>query len=200
MKRCLRRCACFMLMPAEERLAMGKRYLLALDYEQAVVHFLAAIEIDPMNPRGYADAAEAYIANGQTEAAIALLLPGAERTGDAALTAWLAELMRAVQPEEPEVPQSEPLSRFGETPFATRPNFIPYDALTDSRKELLEGLANALIAEDTDTFFDLAITQDGREVFDTNTSVTTWANISLKYTPHRKSFVWSFACEMGWGI
>jgi tetratricopeptide (TPR) repeat protein len=61
-----------------ELLDLGEKYLLELNYEQALVQFLKVIEIEPMNPRGYTGAAEAYIGLGQPEEAIAILQQGLE--------------------------------------------------------------------------------------------------------------------------
>lgn len=61
---------------AAELLDLGEKYLLELDYEQALVQFLKVIEVDPMNPRGYSGAAEAYVGLGETEKAIAVLQDG----------------------------------------------------------------------------------------------------------------------------
>ena len=46
---------------ADELLALGEKYLLELNYEQAIVYFTKVIEIEPRNLRGYTGAAEAYI-------------------------------------------------------------------------------------------------------------------------------------------
>ena len=47
---------------AADYLDLGEKYLLEMNYEQALVQFLKAIEIEPMNPRGYTGAAEASLA------------------------------------------------------------------------------------------------------------------------------------------
>jgi len=60
----------------EELLELGEKYLLELNYEQAVVQFLKVIDIEPMNARGYIGAAEAYIGLGEEEKAIDILRQG----------------------------------------------------------------------------------------------------------------------------
>ncbi|GHV34396.1 hypothetical protein FACS18949_10370 [Clostridia bacterium] len=77
---------------AAELLSLGEKYLLELDYEQAIVQFLGVIEIEPMNVRAYLGAAEAYIGLGRTDDAIAILQQGFDATGDAEIAAKLAEL------------------------------------------------------------------------------------------------------------
>ena len=53
----------------EEQLELGVRYLGELDYENAVIAFTAAIEIDPKSAQGYAGLYTAYTALGDTETA-----------------------------------------------------------------------------------------------------------------------------------
>jgi len=65
-------------MTAAELLDLGEKYLLDLNYEQAIVHFEKLIEIEPMNPRGYTGAAEAYAALGRVDEAVAVLKRGLE--------------------------------------------------------------------------------------------------------------------------
>ena len=78
---------------ATELLDLGEKYLLELDYEQALVQFLKVIEIDPMNPRGYTGAAEAYVGLGDTDSAIAILRRGLDATGDADIAARLEAML-----------------------------------------------------------------------------------------------------------
>ena len=59
-----------------ELLSLGEKYLLDLDYEQALAQFLKVIEIEPMNPRGYTESAAAYVGLDQTDKAIEILEAG----------------------------------------------------------------------------------------------------------------------------
>jgi|GEM_PF-2177220 len=59
-----------------EALDFGEKYLIELDYEKALIQFLKVIEIEPMNPRGYIGAAEAYVGLGRTTEAIDILQKG----------------------------------------------------------------------------------------------------------------------------
>jgi len=76
-------------------LVPGEKYLLDLDYEQALLQFDQAIQIDPKNPRGYLGKADALLhLDRQTDAASALA-DGAKATGGetrAALSAAQAEV------------------------------------------------------------------------------------------------------------
>ena len=65
-----------------ELLSLGERFLLEMNYEQALVKFLQVIEIEPMNPRGYTGAAMAHIGLGQMNEAIEVLQLGQNRIPD----------------------------------------------------------------------------------------------------------------------
>ena len=51
----------------QEQLELGQRYLAEMDYEQAVVAFTAAIEIEPNQAGAYIGRGNAYILSGETE-------------------------------------------------------------------------------------------------------------------------------------
>lgn len=63
---------------AADLLDLGEKYLLEMNYEQAVIYFTKLIEIEPMNPRGYTGLAEAYIGMGDTDKAREALERGLE--------------------------------------------------------------------------------------------------------------------------
>ena len=69
---------------------LGVRYLSEGNYEEAILAFEAAIEIDPKNADAYRKLAEAYEQTGDENAALRTLETGAEATGDREL-ADLAE-------------------------------------------------------------------------------------------------------------
>jgi hypothetical protein len=102
---------------AAELLDLGEKYLLELNYEQALVQFLKVIEIEPMNPRGYTGAAEAYIGLGQLDKAEEILKQGLEvvASEDNETLTIMLEMLRKAEPEDvtPETemdpePESEP--------------------------------------------------------------------------------------------
>ena len=92
-----------------DHLSLGERFLLEMNYEQALVHFLALIDIEPMNPRGYTGAAEAHIGLGQVDEAIAVLRLGQERLPD---NVEIREMLDGLVPAavEPLTPLPEPES------------------------------------------------------------------------------------------
>jgi|GEM_PF-6709234 len=55
--------------PYERQIQLGNKYLSELDYEQAIVAFEKAIEIDPKQVRAYVGAGKAYIATEQYDKA-----------------------------------------------------------------------------------------------------------------------------------
>ncbi len=76
----------------QEHLELGQKYLVELDYSNAVLEFTDAINIDPKNPDAYIGLAEAYIGTGDTEKAIETLEKGYEETGDERIKKMLDEL------------------------------------------------------------------------------------------------------------
>lgn len=79
--------------PYQEQYDLGMRYLEEGKYEEAILAFNAALEIDTKQPMVYTGLAEAYIGLGKTEEAIAALERGLEETGDGAISEQLEELL-----------------------------------------------------------------------------------------------------------
>ena len=78
----------------QEQYDLGIRYLSEGNYEEAIIAFTAAIEIDPKQVDTYAKAAEVYQAMGDLDTAIAILEQGIGATGDPALSEALAQMQR----------------------------------------------------------------------------------------------------------
>ena len=76
----------------QEQYDLGMRYLNDGNYEEAIIAFTAAIEIDPKRPEAYLGAAEAYIAADDIDAAIAILEKGYKATGDQDIGSKLEEI------------------------------------------------------------------------------------------------------------
>ena len=70
---------------------LGVRYLSEGKYEEAILAFEAAIEIDPKNADAYRKLAEAYEQTGDENAALRALRDGAEATGDQTLAGQVRE-------------------------------------------------------------------------------------------------------------
>jgi Tfp pilus assembly protein PilF len=65
-----------------EQLDLGNKYLEEMDYEQAIVAFNKALEIDPMNAEAYLGLVEVYIRTTDFETALEYAQKGYEATGD----------------------------------------------------------------------------------------------------------------------
>jgi len=80
-------------------LVLGEKYLTDLDYEQALLQFDQAIEIEPKNPRGYLGKADALLHLDRQPDAASALADGTKATkGDArtALKAAQAEVAKSI--------------------------------------------------------------------------------------------------------
>ena len=69
----------------QEQYELGVRYLSEGNYEEAIIAFTAAIEIDPKQPDAYLGLADVYEAQGDLESLRAILEQGFQATGDARL-------------------------------------------------------------------------------------------------------------------
>ena len=98
-------CACGQSAEAawQEQYDLGVKYLSEGSYEEAIVAFTAAIEIDPKRPEAYRKAAEAYEAMGDHQAAADILEKGYLETGD-------ERLRSAKEESEPEPTDGDILS------------------------------------------------------------------------------------------
>lgn len=76
----------------QEQYNLGVRYLSDGDYEEAIIAFNAAIEIDPMQAEAYLNLANAYIGMNNFDAARDILQRGYELTQSEELIAKLEEL------------------------------------------------------------------------------------------------------------
>lgn len=81
----------------QEQYDLGVRYLSDGNYEDAIIAFTAAIEIDPKKPQAYDKLATAYERTGDEEKALRTLLDGAAATGDRALTARAEEKQKTLE-------------------------------------------------------------------------------------------------------
>lgn len=82
----------------QEQYDLGVRYLSEGNYEEAIIAFTAAIEIDAQRPEGYHSLADVYVARGDIGAAITTLNQGFEETGDSSIIDRLVELENEQSP------------------------------------------------------------------------------------------------------
>ena len=84
----------------QEQYDLGVRYLSDGNYEEAIIAFTAAIEIDPKRPETYMDLAQLYIQTGDETAAEEILRKGYEATGN-------EEILSLLQTQEEKAKQRE---------------------------------------------------------------------------------------------
>ena len=82
---------------ATEKLSLGQKFLLDLEYDKAVAEFQAVIDIEPKNADAYIGLADAYIGMGDEEKAIETLEKGFMETGDEKIKKKLEELKKPVE-------------------------------------------------------------------------------------------------------
>ena len=75
-----------------EKLSLGQKFLLDLEYDKAVAEFQAVIDIEPKNVDAYIGLADAYIGMGEEEKAIETLEKGLSETDDETIRAKLDEI------------------------------------------------------------------------------------------------------------
>ena len=66
----------------DEKMDLGRKYLLELDYKQAALAFEEAIKIDPKKKDAYIELAEVYVKQGENEKAIIILESAKEKMDD----------------------------------------------------------------------------------------------------------------------
>ena len=81
----------------QEQYDLGMRYLTEGNYEEAILAFTAAIEIDPKQPEAYIGAADAYELLDDLENAIKMLETGYDATGDENIAKQLQELLEQLE-------------------------------------------------------------------------------------------------------
>lgn len=78
----------------QEQYDLGVRYLSKGNYQEAIIAFTAAIEIDPKRADAYEKLADAYLALDDLDSALQALQDGYDAAGDARLQARIDELTK----------------------------------------------------------------------------------------------------------
>lgn len=86
----------------QEQYDLGVRYLSEGNYEEAIIAFTAAIEIDPKRAETYISLAEAYEGSGDLEQAMQILLDALDVVGDSAAIQNRLEAFAQIRNPEPE--------------------------------------------------------------------------------------------------
>lgn len=84
----------------QEQYDLGVKYLSESNYEEAIIAFTAAIDIDPKRADSYIGLADAYMAQEDFRAALEILQQGFEQTGDERLTEGIDQAKQALTAAE----------------------------------------------------------------------------------------------------
>ncbi|MDR1644011.1 MAG: DUF3160 domain-containing protein [Clostridiales bacterium] len=134
-----------------ELLDLGEKYLLELNYAQAIIQFIAVIEIEPKNPRGYTGLAEAYIGTGRPDKAAEALKKGLlELPGNPAITEALERIEERSESDasasdsgsekSPDLPSAESLAYI--VPFADYDSYVYLGTPSIPEYQIEAGLSN----------------------------------------------------------
>ena len=137
----------------QEQYDLGIRYLSEGNYEEAIIAFTAAIEIDPKRVDAYVSLADVYVELGDMENAMAILESGYAETGDEALREYLDMLTGGSKPPQEE----QNLGPHGETVFESRKHYQEYASLTEEQMAFVDEMIAALQAADREALTALAL-------------------------------------------
>ena len=129
----------------QEQYDLGMRYLTESNYEEAILAFTAAIEIDPKQADAYVQLEKAYRGIGDEAAAERIRAQGYELTGDERLAPLVTE------PAEEDVPSiafptlAEGTASFSFVfddliPFESWPSYCPFEQLKSEEQDEVEYL------------------------------------------------------------
>lgn len=127
----------------QEQYDLGMRYLTESNYEEAILAFTAAIEIDPNQPDAYVYLIQTYLATGDVEKAEATRLQGYETTGNIRLgqsvsSGWII--------------YDDNIS------FEQRITYRFFDALSAEQQEAIRALLAAIQTDERETVRELLLT------------------------------------------
>ncbi|MCI8694616.1 MAG: tetratricopeptide repeat protein [Lachnospiraceae bacterium] len=125
----------------QEQYDLGIRLLGEGKYEEAVIAFAAAIEIEPKRAAAYVALADAYVEAGKPEEAEKVLadVPDAIRRRQEEIQ----ELLQ-VESEEPE-PETE-LNEYGAVVFQQREYYEPYEEMTPEKQAVVNRLTDIAVS------------------------------------------------------
>lgn len=127
----------------QEQYDLGMRYLTESNYEEAILAFTAAIEIDPNQPDAYVYLIQTYLATGDVEKAEATRLQGYEATGNIRLGQSVS---------------SGWIIYDDNIPFEQRITYRLFDALSAEQQKAIQALLAAIQTEERETVRELLLT------------------------------------------
>ena len=126
----------------QEQYDLGMRYLGESNYEEAILAFTAAIEIDPNHADTYVYLVQAHLSAGNIEAAEAARIQGYEATGDVRLSQSVGD---------------SGVIYDDDIPFEQRLTYRDFSLLSGGQQETLRQLSAAVQADDRDAARDLLL-------------------------------------------
>ena len=127
----------------QEQYDLGMRYLTESNYEEAILAFTAAIEIDPNQPDAYVYLIQTYLATGDVEKAEATRLQGYEATGNIRLGQSVS---------------SGWIIYDDDIPFEQRITYRLFDTLSVEQQEAIRALLAAIQTDERETVRELLLT------------------------------------------
>lgn len=116
----------------QEQYDLGMRYLEDGNYEEAIIAFEAAIEIDPMQAPAYLGMAEVYIAQNDFEAARDILQQGYDLTGDRSLKVRIDDIDSGALIK---------YNKYGAIEFEQRTDYCDFEKLDNNIKDIIRLIA-----------------------------------------------------------
>lgn len=149
-----------------EQYELGVRYLSEGNYEEAIIAFSAAIEIDSERAEAYFSLAEVYVETGDMQTAILILKQGYDETGERSFTTQLDKLMSSQ-----------------ESAYRQRIDYIPFDSIENAHQEYIFSLIDAVEEEDKRLIWDLL--QGDSSISNWNTDYAEHGVIYTEYGKYR---------------
>ena len=123
----------------DEKMDLGRKYLAELDYDQAVLYYKEAINIDPKNTSAYIELADVYSKMGDNRMAREILAEAVKNSDDKKEKEKINEIMTKYEdsysealsnptptPETNELTPTPMTDKPTATPYADRPTATPY--------------------------------------------------------------------------
>ena len=175
----------------QEQYELGVRYLSEGNYEEAILAFTAAIEIDPKRAPAYVGRGDAYVKSGETEENLAAAKADYETAielDETIVEAYLGladvyirqeDSVKALEilkqgynltsdstlKKEAEKIRVNLTNKYGVTEFVYRKNFVSYENFTTDQRNMIEALIEAVKQNDRTTFENM-VSLNPYEVFD----------------------------------
>lgn len=191
----------------QEQYDLGIRYLSEGNYEEAIIAFTAAIEIDPKQAPAYVGRGDAYVLSGETEENLELAKADYEmaieldgtiveaylgladvyiRRGEHEQALEILRKALEIAGGNPEIVNKidavealiTPLNQHGATEFASRSDFVNFADLSEDEQEWITAFAEATIAGDQEEL--MRLTEIGVQRTSRPFNYTMWRDYKVK--------------------